>query len=184
ADNFRNPNSIIRNVIRKTKPWVEVVENYKASIGRDLGVGAEEGVVVVLVSGEKVVVEGSDTGEMEEGAAVTAGVMVGSGGGVGVVEASAGDVEAREEASEGRVPVDEGGEKVGSVLDVGTEGEDEEGKEDECEEMRPEDGARLSKNLRRRVRVEAGRWRWRWRVVVHGGYSRALYSVRIEKSMV
>lgn len=57
---------------------------------------------------------------------------------------------------------------MSAIFDIGVEGEDEEGKEDECEKMRPEDRPRLSQNLRRRVRVQA--WRRRL-VVVHGGLS-------------
>ncbi|KAI8009906.1 hypothetical protein LOK49_LG06G01053 [Camellia lanceoleosa] len=76
---------------------------------------------------------------------------------------------AREEGSHGGVFVDEGGEEVSAIFDIGVEGEDEEGKEDECEKMRPEDRPRLSQNLRRRVRVQA--WRRRL-VVVHGGFCR------------
>lgn len=97
--------------------------------------------MLVVVTGEEVVVEGSDAGKLNKGSppAVTEWIVVV----VGVV----GNVKAGEEGFESGVAIDEGGEEVGPVLDVGAESEDDEGEEDECEEMGCEDGGGLPEEL-------------------------------------
>ncbi|KAL6957039.1 hypothetical protein U1Q18_017326 [Sarracenia purpurea var. burkii] len=76
---------------------------------------------------------------MEEGAAAAA--MVVDGGVVGGrVEGSPRYVKGGKEGFQGWVPVDEDGEEVGLVFDVGAEGEveNEEGEKDEFQKMRTE----------------------------------------------
>nr|GMC56595.1 uncharacterized protein LOC105966667 [Ipomoea batatas] len=56
-------------------------------------------------------------------------------------------VDAGEERFEGRIAVDEGGEEVGPVVNVGAEDEDERGEEEEEEEMGNEDGGGVLEEL-------------------------------------
>lgn len=107
----------------------------------------EEGAIEVRVAREEIIIEGADTGEMKKGAAaamvteVVVVVVMGGGGGGG------GEVDAGEERFEGRIAVDEGGEEVGPVVNVGAEDEDERGEEEEEEEMGNEDGGGVLEEL-------------------------------------
>lgn len=124
--NFVDPYAIIQKsiitIIIIIVKWEG--EEYRGGVG---GRGARGGSGVV--TREEVVVEGADAGEVEEGAAATGD------GGRGVV----GEVEATEEGAERGVGIDEGGEEGGAGVEVGAEGEDEEGEEDEGGEVAEED---------------------------------------------
>lgn len=75
--------------------------------------------------------------------------------------------EAGEEGFERRVAIDEGGEEVRGVVDVGAESEEDQGEEYECVEVCCEDCGCVFQDLCGGAEVN---WRWWWTVVVHGGY--------------
>lgn len=105
----------------------------------------------MIISGEEIVFESTDAGEMEEGTAAVADVVGERGGGGGGVMGS--EMEAGEEGFERGVAVDEGGEEVRAVLDERAEGEEEEREEEECVEIGGESDGCLFQELARATEV-------------------------------